>query len=54
MADDQDYPGIWIPPPPIYLLALLLGLLLDRRAHVPFLPRGVIETFQTASRQLGE
>jgi protein-S-isoprenylcysteine O-methyltransferase Ste14 len=41
MADDQDYPGIWIPPPPIYLLALLLGLLLDRRAHVPFLPRGV-------------
>ena len=41
MADDQDYPGIWIPPPPIYLLALLLGLLLDRRAHVPCLPRGV-------------
>ena len=41
MADDQDYAGIWIPPPPIYLLALLLGLLLDRRAHVPFLPRGV-------------
>jgi protein-S-isoprenylcysteine O-methyltransferase Ste14 len=41
MADDQDYAGIWIPPPPIYLLTLLLGLLLDRRAHVPFLPRGV-------------
>ena len=41
MADEQDYAGIWIPPPPIYLLALLLGLLLDRRAHVPFLPRGV-------------
>ena len=41
MADDQDKPGIWLPPPPVYLLALLLGLGLDRRAHVPFLPRGV-------------
>ena len=42
MADDrQDNPGIWVPPPLTYLLALLLGLLLDRRAHVPFLPRGV-------------
>ncbi len=42
MSDDrQDNPGIQVPPPPIYLLALLLGLLLDRRAQVPFLPRGV-------------
>ena len=42
MADDrQDNPGIWLPPPLTYLLALLLGLLLDRRAHVPFVPRGV-------------
>jgi len=41
MADDQDKPGIRVPPPPVYLLALLLGLLLDRRAHIPFLPRGV-------------
>src|SRR5215210_4396901 len=42
MADDgQDNPRIRVPPPPIYLLALLLGLLLDRRMHVPFLPRGV-------------
>ena len=41
MADNQDKPGIRVPPPPIYLLALLLGLFLDRRAHVPFLPRGV-------------
>ena len=42
MADDgQDTPGIWVPPPLVYLLALLLGLLLDRRAHVPFVPRGV-------------
>ena len=42
MADDgQDNPRIRVPPPPIYLLALLLGLHLDRRAHVSFLPRGV-------------
>ncbi len=41
MADNQDNPGIRIPPPLIYLLPLVLGLLLDRRTHVPFLPRGV-------------
>jgi protein-S-isoprenylcysteine O-methyltransferase Ste14 len=39
--DERDKPGIRVLPPPIYLLALLLGLLLDRRMHVPFLPRGV-------------
>jgi protein-S-isoprenylcysteine O-methyltransferase Ste14 len=41
MADDQDNPGIRVPPPSIYLLGLLLGLLLNRRLHLPFLPRGV-------------
>jgi protein-S-isoprenylcysteine O-methyltransferase Ste14 len=41
MADEQDNPGIWVPPPLLYLLALILGLVLDRRAHVPFLSRGV-------------
>ncbi len=41
MADEQDNPAIRVPPPPIYLLALFLGLFLDRRAHVPFLPRRV-------------
>jgi protein-S-isoprenylcysteine O-methyltransferase Ste14 len=47
MADDgPDNPGIRVPPPLVYLLALLLGLLLDRRAHLPILPRGV-------SRSLG-
>ncbi len=46
MADEQDNPGIRVPPPLIYLLPLILGLLLDRRAHVPFLPR-------TAVRGLG-
>ena len=41
MADEQDNPGIRVPPPLIYLLPLLLGLLLNRRLHVPFLPRRV-------------
>src|SRR5918994_2981581 len=41
MADEQDNPGGWVPPPLTYLLTLLLGLVLDRRFHVPFLPRGV-------------
>ena len=41
MSDEQDNPGIRVPPPPIYVLALILGLLLDRRAHIPFLPRVV-------------
>src|SRR5215212_3819237 len=30
-----------VPPPLAYLLTLLLGLVLDRRFHVPFLPHGV-------------
>ena len=41
MADDQDIPGIRVPPPLVYLLGLKLGFLLDRRAQVPFLPCGV-------------
>ena len=36
---NQDNPGIRVPPPLIYLLPLVLGLLLDRRVHVPLLPR---------------
>jgi protein-S-isoprenylcysteine O-methyltransferase Ste14 len=46
MTDNQDNLGIRVPPPLIYLLPLLLGLLLDKKAHVPFLPR-------TAARGLG-
>jgi protein-S-isoprenylcysteine O-methyltransferase Ste14 len=46
MADDQDNPGIRLPPPLIYLLPLILGLLLHRRAPLPFLPR-------SAARGLG-
>jgi protein-S-isoprenylcysteine O-methyltransferase Ste14 len=41
VADGQDNPGIRVPPPPVYLLALLFGLLLDRRLHIRFLPRHV-------------
>ena len=39
MADEQDNPSIRVPPPLIYLLPLVSGLLLDRKSHVPFLPR---------------
>jgi protein-S-isoprenylcysteine O-methyltransferase Ste14 len=44
--DGQDHPGIRVPPPLIYVLPLISGLLLDRKAHVPFLPR-------RAARSLG-
>ena len=40
MANNQDNPGIEVPPPLIYVVPLILGLLLDRRAHLPFLPNG--------------
>jgi protein-S-isoprenylcysteine O-methyltransferase Ste14 len=40
MADNQDNPGIRVPPPLIYLVPLAAGLVLDRRLHLPFLPRG--------------
>lgn len=40
MTDEQDNPGINIPPPLIYAAPLVLGLLLDRRRPVPLLPRG--------------
>ena len=31
-----------MPPPLIYLLPLLFGLILDSKAHLSFLPRGVV------------
>ncbi len=40
MTDDRDNPGINVPPPLIYLLPLVLGLVLDRRRRIPFLPHG--------------
>jgi protein-S-isoprenylcysteine O-methyltransferase Ste14 len=39
--NEPDNPGIKVPPPLIYLLPLLLGLLLDRKAHLPILPNSV-------------
>ena len=41
MTDERDNPGINVPPPLIYVAPLLLGLVLDRRRHLPFLPRGM-------------
>ena len=42
MANDQpDNLGVLVPPPLIYLLPLLAGLVLDRRVHVDVLPRSV-------------
>ena len=46
MTDDQDNPSINVPPPLIYVVPLFLGLLLDRRRYISFLPRG-------AARALG-
>jgi hypothetical protein len=44
--DERDNPGILLPPPLTYLLPLVFGLLLDRRFHLPFLPRSVARTLQ--------
>jgi protein-S-isoprenylcysteine O-methyltransferase Ste14 len=37
--DERDNAGVVAPPPLIYLGALVLGLLLNRKFPVPFLPR---------------
>lgn len=41
MTDERDNPGISVPPPLIYVVPLVLGLMLDGRRHLPFLPRRV-------------
>lgn len=41
MTDDRDNAGVVAPPPLIYLGALTLGLLLDKKLPVPFLPRNI-------------
>ena len=46
MTGERDNPGISVPPPLIYAGPLALGLLLDRRFPVRFLPSG-------AARALG-
>jgi protein-S-isoprenylcysteine O-methyltransferase Ste14 len=43
MPDNEpDNPGIKVPPPLIYFLPLLLGLILHSKAHLPFLPNSVV------------
>jgi protein-S-isoprenylcysteine O-methyltransferase Ste14 len=39
--DERDNAGVIAPPPLIYLGPLALGLLLNRKSRIPFLPRGV-------------
>ena len=39
--NERDTPGVVAPPPLIYLGPLVLGLLLNGRFPVPFLPRGL-------------
>jgi protein-S-isoprenylcysteine O-methyltransferase Ste14 len=44
MTDDgQDNAGVIAPPPLIYAIPLLLGLLLKKRFPIPFLPRGAAQ-----------
>ena len=45
MTDERDNAGVVAPPPLIYLGPLVLGLLLNRRFPVPFLPRRMARTF---------
>jgi len=40
-SDDQDKAGVVAPPPVIYLGALVLGLLLNRRFPITFLPHRI-------------
>ena len=49
LQEEQDNPSIRMPLPLIYLLRLLLGLLLDRMAHVPFLPRKAARSLERLS-----
>ena len=43
--DEQDKAGIIAPPPLIYLVPLVLGLLLNRRFPTAFLPRRISRGF---------
>jgi protein-S-isoprenylcysteine O-methyltransferase Ste14 len=42
--NNADNPGVIAPPPLIYAVALVAGLLANRRYHIPFLPRRVART----------
>ncbi len=43
--DERDKAGVVAPPPLIYLASLVLGLLLNRRFPVSFLPRRIARIF---------
>jgi protein-S-isoprenylcysteine O-methyltransferase Ste14 len=43
MAARSDNPGVWFPPPLWYVLAVLIGVLLDRRWPFP-IPAGPLTT----------
>ncbi len=38
VTDERENPGVIAPPPLIYLVPLVLGLLLKRTFPIPFLP----------------
>lgn len=41
-SDERDNAGVVAPPPLIYAIPLVLGLLLTRKLPAPFLPRGSV------------
>ncbi len=43
MVDRSDNPGVWFPPPLWYALAILIGVLLDRRWPLP-IAAGLLST----------
>ncbi|CAN5535076.1 MAG: methyltransferase family protein [Rubrobacteraceae bacterium] len=45
MPDENDNPGVIAPPPLIFGVPLILSLLLNRKAKLPFLPREINRLF---------
>jgi hypothetical protein len=43
-SDEQDKAGVVAPPPLIYLGALVVGLLLNRRFPIAFLPCRIVRS----------
>ncbi|MDP2621260.1 MAG: isoprenylcysteine carboxylmethyltransferase family protein [Hyphomicrobiales bacterium] len=41
MSPEKDIPGVWVPPPLIYLAGFAIGLVLDLLRPVPVLPQAV-------------
>jgi len=48
----RDHPGVFIPPPLFYVVAFLIGWLIDRRRHAPILQTDVGALF-TVEQALG-